>query len=103
MLTKESCSNCAVATLHARQTVQLQAWYIVDIQSQIKINGVIWIHDQDTMKMFNYDLMTGEIIKHLKDWSECSLSLLDKIQIFNTFSISQYLHAVIAFDISTDQ
>ena len=55
------------------------------------------------MKMFNYDLMTGEIIKHLKDWFECSLSLLDKIQIFNMFSISQYLHAVMAIDIRPDQ
>jgi len=55
------------------------------------------------MKIFNYDLMTGEIIKHLKDWSECSLSLLDKIQIFNTFSISQYLHALMDIDISPDQ
>jgi len=44
------------------------------------------------MKILNYDLMTGKGNKHLKDWSECSLSLLDKIQIFNTFSISQYLH-----------
>jgi len=81
----------------------LQAWYIVDIQSQIKINGVICKHDQDKMKILNYDLMTGKGNKHLKDWSECSLSLLDKIQIFNTFSISQYLHALMAIDISPDQ
>ena len=48
-------------------------------------------------------LMIGKGNKHLKDWSECSLSLLDKIQIFNTFSISQYLHALMAIDISPDQ
>ncbi len=67
-------------------------------QDSVKINAIVFSNDTDDMHTQNFNTMEG----HFKDWSKHSLSLLWKIQIIETFGISQYLYALMVIGFNDD-
>jgi hypothetical protein len=77
--------------------------YTLVSQPSIKINGIMLARDTVAMQNLNYDIMTDKMIRHFRDWSRRSLSILGKIQIIKTFGLSQYLYMLMATDLSDEQ
>ncbi len=68
----------------------------------IKINGVHFHNDRQTMQEINLAIMTEKMNKHFTDWSRRSLSILGKIQIIKTFGLSQYLYTLAVLNLNPD-
>ncbi len=78
------------------------ARYTLVSQPTIKINGIFLARDTEAMQQLNYDIMTDKMIRHFREWSKRSLSLLGKIQIIKTFGLSQYLYTLMVTDLSDE-
>jgi len=77
--------------------------YTLVNQNTIKINGIIFNRDIETMRELNFDILLGKMSRHFKDWGRRSLSLLGKVQIIKMFGISQYLYSLAVIDLSPQQ
>jgi hypothetical protein len=59
--------------------------YLIQAQNDIKINGITFNQNDDTMKKTNFEAMKAKMEQHFTEWSKRGKSLLGKIQIVKTF------------------
>jgi hypothetical protein len=59
---------------------------------KVKINGIIFQNNPESIVETNVEAIMGKIERHLKSWSRRSLSTLGKILICKTFGISQVIY-----------
>jgi len=76
--------------------------YTIINSTSVKINGVIFNNNKDTMAQENFDCMFSKMNKHFTEWSKQHLSILGKIQIIKTFGLSQYLYSLAIIDFLPD-
>ena len=77
--------------------------YLIQAQNDIKIHGITFNQNDDTMKRINFEAMNAKMERHFTEWSKRGLSLLGKIQIVKQFGLSQYLYTLAVTDINTEQ
>ena len=63
----------------------------ININSSMKVNGLILSYDSQEMYDINFRKLYGAMEKQLVSWSNRGLSLLGKILIYKTFGLSQIL------------
>ena len=85
--------------LAAKNVTYCNTRYLIQAQSDIKINGITINQNEDTMKRTNFEAIKAKMDRHFTDWSKRGLSLLGKIQIVKTFGLSQYLYTLAVTDI----
>ena len=72
----------------------------ITAQEQVKINGIILLQDQVTREEVNVQKVYDSMERHLKTWSQRSLTLLGKILIIKTFAMSQAIFLLQSMSIS---
>ena len=70
---------------------------------QIKVNGIHLSYDCEYARKLNITNMLGVVESTLKGWTNRSLSLLGKIQIFKTFGLSQILYTLSVLEINKQE
>jgi len=96
-------SHNVAGALAANNVTYCNTRYLIQAQDDIKINGVTFNQNEAMMKKTNFENMKAKMDRHFTEWSKRGLSLLGKIQIVKTFSLSQYLYTLAVTDISTEQ
>ena len=77
-----------VGALAANNVTYCNTRYLIQAHDDIKINGVTFNQNEAMIKRTNYELMKTKMDRHFTEWSKRGLSLLGKIQIVKTFSLS---------------
>ena len=96
-------SHNVAGALAATNVTYCDTRCLIQAQNDIKINGVTFNQNEAVTKRINFEAMKAKIDRHFTEWSKRGLSLLGKIQIVETFSLSQYLYTLAVIAITTEQ
>ena len=96
-------SHNVAGALAATNVTYCDTRYLIQAQNDIKINGVTFNQNEAVTKRINFEAMKAKMDRHFTEWSKRGLSLLGKIQIVETFSLSQYLYTLAVIAITTEQ
>ncbi len=77
--------------------------YLIQAQNDIKIHGITFNQNDDTMNRATFEAMRAKMEWHFTEWSKRRLSQMGKMQIVKSFGLSQYLYTLAVTDINTEQ
>jgi hypothetical protein len=74
--------------------------YRIKGKSEVKINGVIFHNNEEQMEEKNYNMLVDKIDSALRCWAARRLSLLGRILIYKTFSLSQITYVLTVIELT---